>query len=207
MKILKSENITEIVLELHRGKVAVLPSETSYGLSCDATNQSAVNKIFEIKARDPKKTVLVVVDSIVEVKKYLEWNDALDFVYQNYWNNAEVGPLTVVGKYHKKFLAKNLVRGVVSPSGTLAVRLTKHPLLKILCQKIGHPLVSTSANIAGAEENFDPAIVVEQLNGVGVNPDLMVDAGALPVALPSTVISVLDNKITILRQGEVVIKL
>ena len=205
LKILKLENITEIVLELHRGKTTVLPSETSYGLSCDATNQAAVNKIFQIKGRDPKKSVLVVVDSIAEAKKYLEWNEALDFVEQNFWDNQSVGPVTVVGQYHKKFLSKHLAQGVVSEQGTLAVRVTHHPLLKILCQKMGRPLVSTSANIAGGGENYDPAEIGAQFENSEFQPDFVVDAGVLPVAKPSTIVSVLENKIAILRQGEVVV--
>ncbi len=203
MKIIKPENTTEIVLELHRGKILVLPSETSYGLSCDATSQIAVDKIFKIKGRSENKAVLVVVDSVATAKKYLHWNQTLEVLAQNYWGKADVGPLTIVGEYHKKFLVRNLAMGVVSRQGTLAVRVTKHPLLKILCEKIGHPLVSTSANLSGAGETYNFENIVSQFSNQEYQPDAAVDVGVLPTTAPSTIISINNEKVEILRQGDV----
>ena len=105
MRVLLKKKLDEIVGALKQGEVLVFPTETSYGLGCDATNQKAVDKIFEIKNRVKEKPLLVVVHSIAMAQKYLEWNEILENLASKYWftyrNNSEgeTGALTVVGKY------------------------------------------------------------------------------------------------------------
>ena len=88
MKIINRENISEAVGQIVEGKVIVFPSETSYGLSCDATNQEAVDKIFKIKGRPSDKPLLIVVPSVEMAKKYLEWNEQIDELAKKYWPGA-----------------------------------------------------------------------------------------------------------------------
>lgn len=182
-----------------------MPTETSYGLCCDATDQTAVDKIFKIKNRDNKKPLLVVVDSVDGAKKYLEWGELLGNLAKKYWDDDQARPLTIVGKYQFPItLSKTtLVSGVVSKDNTLAVRVTKHSLLKQLCQKLGHPIVATSANISDAVEIYDSEEIKKSFAGREYFPDILVDAGLLPINSPSTIISVVENKVTMLRQGEV----
>jgi len=98
MIILKKENIKEIVNALKQGKVLVFPTETSYGMGCDATNQESVERIFQIKNRTKEKPLLVVVDSIQKAKKYLKWNETIEKISKKYWENGDKA-LTVVGEY------------------------------------------------------------------------------------------------------------
>ena len=202
MKVITGNNIESVVSSFGMGQVLVLPSETSYGLSCDATNQAAVEKIFKIKGRESGKAVLVLVDSIKMAKKYLEWGKVIDKIAEKYWNENCRIPLTVVGEYKKKFFIKKLAASVISKEKTLAVRVTHHPLLKEICQQLGRPIVSTSANLAGAAPMYNSKEIVRQFSSKSIEPEVLVDAGVLPFAKPSTIVSVVDNKFMVLRQGE-----
>lgn len=199
MPILEEKNLERIISFLKAGKVAVLPSETSYGLSCDATNQTAVDRIFEIKQRDKTKAMLVVVRDVESAKKYLVWNDLLEKIAQKYWPGA----LTVVGEYQGGDLAK----GVVGADNTVAVRVTYSSVLKIIMEKIGRPLVSTSANIAGGKVIFEAAEVQRLFSTEEKKPDIILDYGHLIYHQPTTIVSVVGNELKVLRQGEVVVSL
>ena len=96
MRIINKEEALEY---LESGKTVVFPTETSYGLGCDATNQSAVDMIFKIKGRKSDKPLLVVVPTIEMAKEYIEWSSLLEKLSKLYWPGA----LTVVGKVRKKF--------------------------------------------------------------------------------------------------------
>ena len=199
MKILQKENIGEVVALLKKGKVLVLPTETSYGLGCDATNQESVERIFKIKKRNKDKPLLVVVDGIKKAKKYLKWNEIVENLSEKYWKKNK-SALTVVGKYKRNWFKKNLVRGVVSHKKTLALRVTKDLWLKELCEKFGGPIVATSANIAGEDNVYNFEEIKRQFNDKDV---IIIDSGDLEKKLSSTLVSVFSDKIKVLRQGEV----
>lgn len=213
MRILNKENLPEAVEYLQAGKTIIFPTETSYGLGCDATNQDAVNKIFKIKGRRSDKPLLVVVPTIEMAKKYLVWNNLLDKLASNYWP----GPLTVVGEYNNFQLAN----GVVSANNTIAIRVTNHPVAKYLSEKLELPVVATSANLADAGDVYDVKKVIEVFsekpasrlvahpfgsaassNSAG-RPDIIIDGGVLPHNPPTTIVSVVNSNLKILRQGQI----
>ena len=97
MKILSECNLSEVVVEILNGETIVFPTETTYGLGCDATNQKSVDKIFKIKGRKSDKPLLVVVPTVEMAKKYLKWNDTLDKLAKKYWPGA----LTIIGEYKR----------------------------------------------------------------------------------------------------------
>lgn len=184
MKILKQNQLDKAVEYLKQGKTIVFPTETSYGLGCDATNHDAVNKIFKIKGRKNDKPLLVVVPTVEMAKKYLIWNDLLDELAGKYWP----GPLTVVGNGH------GLAVGVVASDNTIAVRVTNHPIAKFLSEKLGLPVVATSANLADAGDIYDS-------KKIEVKSDILIDGGVLPQNPPTTIVSVVNDDLKILRQG------
>ena len=198
MKVATSYTVARIADALSQGKTVVFPTETSYGLGCDATNQAAVDKIFKIKGRDFNKPLLVVVPSIEIATKYLVWNDALEGLAQKYWP----GPLTVVGECH----GGGLAFGVISPSNTLALRVTAHPFLQSITEKIQRPLVATSANIAGAGECYSAAEATRVFANQEFQPDIILNYGPLPKQAPTTIVSVMGGALTVLRQGSVHVK-
>jgi L-threonylcarbamoyladenylate synthase len=197
MQIMTECNLSQIVFEILNGQVLVFPTETSYGLGCDATNQTAVDKIFKIKDRTDDKPLLVVVDSIETAKKYLRWNETLEKLSQKYWP----GPLTIVGEY----VGNNLATGVVGKEGTVAVRVTNFPLLQSITSKIGRPLVATSANLAGQENIHDSQKIIDIFASQKYQPDIILNYGQLPINSPTTLISVVGNNLKILRQGKIIL--
>jgi len=213
MRVLDKQNLDEAVKILKQGGILVFPTETAYGLGCDATNQKAVDKIFQIKGRPEDKSILVVVPDVEMAKKYLSWNAWLNKISYKYWP----GPLTVVGNFIGAFFAKQglakvsrqyfLAKGVVTPSDTIGVRVTAHPVVKYLSEQLGVPLVATSANIAGAGNLYDARAVEEMFTGREFQPDAILDFGILPSNPPTTVVSIVDGAIKILRQGEIKVEI
>lgn len=200
MRHIPKENLSEIAAEFFGGNIVIFPSETSYGLGCDAANQNAVDKIYRIKNRSETKSLLIVVPNITQAKKYLVWNETVDKLANKFWAK-ENSPLTIVGKY----TGENLARGVVSKENTVAVRVAHDPWLKSLCEKIGGPIVATSANISGAGDIYDAKEATMQFEGALNAPDAIVNADVLPRTPPSTIVDASENKIKVLRQGALII--
>ena len=149
MRVVKQKDcdITEISSALLRGETIVYPTETCYGLGCYATNQAAVDKIFRIKGRREDKPLLVIVPNTKMVQEYAEWATLLSDIEQRYWP----GPLTVVVTAKKDC---GLADGVVAKDGTIAIRVTAHPLARGIVESLGKPLVSTSANRSGVRRKW-----------------------------------------------------
>lgn len=189
MKAVNQKNLLEAVEALQSGQTIVFPTETSYGLGCDAANQEAVDKIFKIKGRKSDKPLLVVVPNVEMAKKYLVWNDLLEDLAGKYWP----GPLTIVGQWNSQ---ENLAKGVVTADNTIAVRVTNFPLTKFLSEKLNRPIVATSANLADAGDVYD-------FKKIAIKPDILIDGGELPKNSPTTIVSVVKNNLQILRQGQI----
>ncbi len=200
MKFINSGNIDEIIALVKSGGVIIFPTETSYGLGCDATNQAAVDKVFKIKGRASSKPLLIVVPDIKMAKKYLVWNDSLDNLAKKFWKK-DAPPLTVVGEYNK---SENLASGVVAKDNTVAVRVTSHAFLKFFTEKLGMPIVATSANLSGGGEIYDASEAIKIFANAKYAPDAIIDVGVLPISPPSTIVSVVGNNLKILRQGELI---
>lgn len=194
MKIMSECNLAQIISEILNGKVIVFPTETSYGLGCDATNQAAVDRIFKIKGRSDDKPLPVTVSSIEMAKKYLLWNYNLNRLAYAYWP----GPLTVVGDYATGKLAK----GVVDKNNTVAIRVSAYPLIQSITEKIQRPLVATSANLAGQPSFYSAAKFFEAFQSQPEQPDIILDYGELPNNLHTTIVSAIGSKIKMLRQGD-----
>ena len=200
MKILKECNLSEAVVELLAGKTMIFPTETSYGLGCDATSQAAADAIFKIKGRSDDKPLLVVVPNVAMAKEYLVWNKAIDVLANTYWP----GPLTVVGLVKEN---SGLAKGVVSTLGTVAVRVSPHPIVKFLTESLGKPLVATSANISGAANIYSGTEAEAVFSNSSHQPDIILDGGVLPPVPPTTLVDATGDEIKILRQGELKIEI
>ncbi|MBI4992836.1 MAG: threonylcarbamoyl-AMP synthase [Candidatus Magasanikbacteria bacterium] len=208
MQVVKQDDINDnrIVEMLRNGLTIVYPTETCYGLGCDARNREAIEKVAKIKQRQENKPMLVVVPDAAMALEYLEWSPKLQELADKYWPGA----LTVVGesKVHKVIKSiKSLCAGVVAPDGTIAFRVTSHPIPAQLSRLLDAPLVSTSANISGQEQPYNVEAVQRYFANQPDQPDIIIDAGELPRRAPSTIVRVLDGKVEVLREGETVINL
>ena len=200
MKVVKQKdiNLDEVTELLKNGGTIVYPTETTYGLGCDATNEAAVNKIFEIKKRQKNKPVLVIMPHVNMAMDYVDWTPKMEDLAFKYWP----GPLTMVSGIKDGI---ELPSGVVGDDKSLAFRVTNHPLVFEIAQALGKPLVSTSANITSLESPYDIKSVLNMFSSSQSKPDLIINSGTLPHHQPSTVVRVSGDELEVLRQGEIVI--
>lgn len=131
------EDINRALEVLRSGGVILYPTDTIWGLGCDATDPEAVEKIYRIKERDPNKSMLVLVDYPARVERYVE--DMPDIA----WDLIEVTnkPLTII--YHQ---AKHLAENLVASDGSIGIRVVQDKFCQQLITQFKKPIVSTSAN-------------------------------------------------------------
>ena len=132
---------------MRRGGIILYPTDTVWGIGCDATNAEAVAKVYNIKHRDDSKALICLVDSESRLQRYVR--DIPNVA----WDICElsVKPTTIVLDN-----AVNLAPNLIADDGSIAMRITKEPFSKELCYRYQKAIVSTSANISGepAAQNF-----------------------------------------------------
>lgn len=191
-------DIQEAIATLQSGGVIVYPTETSYGIGCDATNIAAVDRIFAMKGRPQAKGVTALLPKDEWGARIgLVWPPALRALAEKHWP----GPLNVV----LPAIAPSEIVPAYLTNGTLAVRRSSHPIANALVDGLGVPLVSTSANISGEPELYSAQEIFDRFSREPFQPDLIFDAGTLPIHPPSTLVTWDDaaQKIVVLRQGEI----
>ena len=125
---------------MREGGVILYPTDTVWGIGCDATNEEAVRRVYEIKKRTDSKALLVLVDTPVKVGFYVK--DVPDVA----WELMEVAdkPLTIIYSG-----ARNLAPNLLAEDGSIGIRVTDELFSKRLCQQFRKAVVSTSANVSG----------------------------------------------------------
>ena len=136
----QAEDIKNAIEVMKKGGVILYPTDTVWGLGCDATNAEAVAKVYQIKQRDDSKALICLVDSDVRMQRYVR------NVPNVAWDIMELAtkPTTVILDD-----AVNLAPNLIAEDGSIAMRITKEPFSHELCYRFQKPLVSTSANISG----------------------------------------------------------
>lgn len=186
------EEIVKIAAQIiKQGKVIIFPTDTVYGLVCDATNKKAVEKIFRIKER-PKKKPLPVFVKDMEIAKELA---VIDKNQERFLRKVWPGDVTAVLLRKQK---TEKLYGV--DEETIALRIPDYPLLNDLMDKLNIPLAETSVNISGKPEMTGIAEIIDYFKSRKLQPDLIVDAGDLGSSKPSTVIDLTGKKPKILRK-------
>lgn len=134
------EEVKKACEVMNKGGVILYPTDTVWGIGCDATNPEAVKRVYEIKRRSDSKAMLVLVDSAVKVDFYV------DEVPDVAWDLIELSekPLTII--YDG---ARNLAPNLLSDDGSVGIRVTSEEFSHRLCQQFRKAIVSTSANISG----------------------------------------------------------
>ena len=132
---------------MREGGVILYPTDTIWGIGCDATNEDAVRRVYEIKQRQDSKAMLVLVDSSVKVDFYVR------DVPEVAWDLIDLAdkPLTIIYSG-----ARNLAANLLAEDGSVGSRVTNEDFSKRLCQQFRKAIVSTSANISGqpSPKNF-----------------------------------------------------
>ena len=154
----QQEDIKRAIETLRNGGIILYPTDTVWGIGCDATNLEAVKKVYEIKHRDDSKALICLVDSDARLQRYVR--NVPDVA----WDIFELAPKPTTIILDD---AVNLAPNLIAEDGTIAMRITQEPFSKELCYRFQKPLVSTSANISGepAAQNYCD-ISEELLNAV-----------------------------------------
>lgn len=174
------------------GGLVAFPTETVYGLGADARDDRAVAAIFEAKGRPRFNPLIVHVESAARARDYVEWSDAAEVVARAFWP----GPLTLVLRLRDGAGISPLVTAGLD---TLAVRVPAHPVARALLAAFGGPVAAPSANPSG---RISPTQAGHVLAGLGGRIAAVVDGGACPVGVESTILGLAGAPV-LLRPGGV----
>jgi L-threonylcarbamoyladenylate synthase len=152
------DDIINSINVLQQGGIILYPTDTIWGIGCDATNSNAIKKIYQLKKREEKKSMIILLAHKNDIKNYVSRpsKKIIDFISQQKKSTTAI--------FEK---AINLPGELVNIDGSIAIRIIKDEFCKILLQRLQRPLVSTSANISGnaSPENFK-MINIKIKNGV-----------------------------------------
>ncbi len=155
----REEDIKNAVEVLRKGGVILYPTDTVWGIGCDATNAEAVKRVYEIKQRDDSKALICLVDSDARLQRYVRNVPDVAWQLLDSMKDSDSKPTTLILDG-----AINLAPNLIAEDGSIGMRITQEPFSKELCYRFQKALVSTSANISGepAAQNYqdiDPRIL------------------------------------------------
>ena len=155
----REEDIKQAIETMRQGGVILYPTDTVWGIGCDATNAEAVKRVYEIKQREDSKALICLVDSDARMQRY--FRNVPDVAWQlvDGLKDSAAKPTTLVLDG-----AINLAENLIAEDGSVGMRITNEPFSKELCYRFQKAIVSTSANISGepAAQNYcdiDPRII------------------------------------------------
>lgn len=186
-----AEDIRAAVQVMRNGGIILYPTDTIWGIGCDAANEEAVRRIFRLKQREDSKAMICLVDSANRMQRYLRQ------VPEVAWNLVEYAekPLTLILDG-----AVNLAPSLVAEDGSVGLRVTKERISRELCFRYERAIVSTSANISGQPAPACFAEIAEEIKQ-GVDYVMRAHQNDMTKAKPSQIIKLtLDGQINILRK-------
>ncbi|MEN6453714.1 MAG: L-threonylcarbamoyladenylate synthase [Prolixibacteraceae bacterium] len=185
------EDLKKAVDVLRNGGVILYPTDTIWGLGCDATNEQAAAKIYAIKKRSDSKSMLVLMENMNLLERYVEEVPAIAFDLIEVTDK----PLTIVYPG-----ARNLAKNLIAEDGTIGIRITTETFTRQLIQRFRKPVVSTSANMSGENSPGTFAEISEEIKAAA---DYVVKyrQNDLTPASPSSIIKLgVGGQIEILRK-------
>lgn len=155
----REQDIKNAVEVLRMGGVILYPTDTVWGIGCDATNREAVKRVYEIKQRQDSKALICLVDSDARLQRYVRHVPDVAWQLIDSLQDSDAKPTTLILDG-----AINLAENLIAEDGSVALRITQEAFSKELCYKFQKALVSTSANISGqpAAQNYqdiDPVLL------------------------------------------------
>jgi len=185
---LKGRHVRRAVEVLSSGGIAIYPTDTIYGLGADITLRQGVERVRRVKERNLKKPMSFVCSDLTHISQYAHVSNYAYRILKRWLP----GPYTFVLP-----ATKETPRVLQSKQKTVGIRIPDHPVPLALVEELGHPIVSTSANRSDQAVLTDPAELEKEFAG---DVDLILECGQLPVT-PSSVISLVNDEVTILREG------
>jgi L-threonylcarbamoyladenylate synthase len=188
-----TEGIAQAARLLAQGKLVAFPTETVYGLGADATNGEAVAAIFAAKGRPRFNPLIVHVTGVEAARRQGTFNPLAEKLAAAFWP----GPLTLVLPRRADATVSLLVSAGLD---SVALRVPSHPLAQTLLEAVDRPLAAPSANESGRITSTSATHVAQELGG---RLDLILDGGATPLGLESTVIGFDGGEAVLLRPGAI----
>lgn len=185
------QEVQNAVAILKKGGIILYPTDTVWGIGCDATNPEAIDKIYKLKQRTESKSMLVLVDSFNRIGKYVR---EVPMLANDLAELAE-SPLTII--YPN---AINLPDNLIAEDGSIGIRVCRHAFCQQLIHRLGRPVVSTSANISGTSSPKKLSEVSEKISKLvdfTVNPKFE----GHPTLLPSSIIKLgVKGEVEVIRE-------
>lgn len=185
------EDIKNALEVLQKGGVILYPTDTIWGIGCDATNEAAVKRVYEIKKRADSKSMLVLLENVNFIERYIV--EVPEIAYSLIEVNDK--PMTIIYPG-----AKNLAQNLIAEDGSIGIRITEESFTRNLIQRFRKPIVSTSANISG---EAPPATYAEVSDEIKNAVDYVVQyrQDDLNPATPSSIIKLgVGGEIKIIRE-------
>ncbi|WP_298435287.1 L-threonylcarbamoyladenylate synthase [Geobacter sp.] len=180
--------VAKVVEVLRGGGIIAYPTDTTYGIGCSIFNKKGIERIYLIKQREKKKPFSFICSDLSEVARYAKVSNYAFKIIKRYLP----GPYTFV------LDATSIVPDLlVTKQKTVGIRMPDNPICLAIVRELGHPIITTSANISGEEPIGDPFLVDQAM---GKQLDLVVDGGILSADV-SSVVSLIGDVPTVLRKG------
>lgn len=185
-------NISSAIAALQSGNVIVFPTETVYGLGADALNREAVEEVFQLKGRNPENPIPIIVADQTMLRTLI---DKIPPIAEKLIDRFWPGPLTLVLQARP-----DTPKQLLNIRGGVGVRISSQPIAIQLARELGRPLTATSANPSGKQA----ASTIEQAkNYFAGEIEIFLDGGKLPAKIGSSVVEVIEDRIKIIREGEI----
>ncbi len=192
MRRLSLDQLREAVRLLEEGGVIIFPTETSYGIGCDATNEAAVRKLLSAKGRSPDKGLPIILPTDADPETYVRLSPRAQELVKKYWP----GPLNIIAPV----ATRTPVVALCVRRGEQSVRKSSHPVASELANQLGRPIVASSANPSGSDAPYTSR-VIPRIFGKKYGPDAYLDAGVLPFNPASTAVRCEGSQVQVIRQG------
>ena len=182
--------LNECTESIKKGKIAVFPTETVYGIGANAYCEDSVKEIYNIKQRPEEKPLTILVGSIKDIGKYAYISNDIE---KNIINRFMPGPITIILKKRQ-----GIFDYVSSGKDTIGIRIPDSPIILKILEKVKVPMVAPSANISGKPSGICFEDVLKDFNG---KVDVCINGGKSKISRASTIVQVVNGKPVILREG------
>jgi tRNA threonylcarbamoyl adenosine modification protein (Sua5/YciO/YrdC/YwlC family) len=180
--------IDKAVEILKNGGIIAYPTDTIYGFGCDMYNKKAIQRIYQIKRRDPQKPFSFICSDLKNISLYAQvTNQAYKIM-----KRCLPGPYTFILRG-----TKLVPKIMVTKRKTVGIRVPSNNICLALVKTLGNPIISTSVGLSGEEVFSDPSLIEETF---GSQINVTIDGGPL-ANKPSTIISLIDDEIQVVREG------
>lgn len=180
--------IQQVCDRLRNGGVIAYPTDTTYGLGCDIFSRQGIRTIYQIKQRDARKPFSFICADLSDAARYAHVSNVAFKIMKRHLP----GPYTFVLE-----ATRIVPDSLVTRQKTVGIRIPDDQIALAIVRELGHPLVTTSANLSGEEPMHNPDEIEQRM---GKQLELVIDGG-IRLGDPSTVISLIDDRIEVLREG------